>query len=128
MLAVSLQKDALQVTFLIPPGRPFGSGSSTPPMKTSPAPLDGALTSQSLSVGSNVADAEVAPGVRTMTPLGTATWYGVLPAVKSIDPFSTCSVTGAFAGNPLAVKAPSSQSVSPAGMAVPLKFPVIDDT
>src|SRR5262245_14313568 len=106
----------------MPPGRPFGTGSATPPRKTSPVPPDGAVTSQSWSVGSNDTVAEVAPGVRTMTPLGTATWYGVPPAVKSIDPFSTCTVTGAVLGKPLAVKAPLNQTVSPAGMAVPLKF------
>src|SRR5947209_16144333 len=115
MPGVSLQKSALQVTFLMPPGRPLGTGSATPPMKTSPAPPDGALTSQSLSVGSNVAAAEVAPGVRTMTPFGTGTWYGVVPTVKSIEAFSTCSVTGADLGRPLAVKAALNQMVSPAG-------------
>ena len=87
--AVSVQKSALQVTFLIPPGRAVVTGTATPPMKTSPAPLDGALTSQSLSVGSNEADAAVAPGVRTMTPFGTATLWAVPPAVKLINPFST---------------------------------------
>src|SRR5947199_402616 len=53
MPAVSLQKPAVQVTFLMPPGRPFGTGSATPPMKTLPVPADGTLTSQSLSVGTN---------------------------------------------------------------------------
>src|SRR5436305_1462990 len=128
MPAVSLQKSAAQVTFLMPPGRPFGTGSTTPPMKTSPVPPDDALTSQSLSVGSNEVDAEVAPGVRTMTPLGTATWYAVPPAVKSIDPFSTCSVTGAPLGRPLAVKALLNHTLSPAGTAVPLKLAAIDET
>src|SRR5437764_13544228 len=111
----------------MPPGSPFGTGIATPSMKTSPAPPDGALTSQSLSPGSNVAEVEVAPGVRTMTPLGTATWQGVPAAVKSIDPLSTCTVTAAVLGNPLAWKAPLNQMVSPAGMAVPLKFAVIED-
>src|SRR5262249_9034236 len=94
----------------------------------SPAPPDGALTSQSLSFGSKVVEAEVAPGVRTMTPLGTATWYGVPAAVKSIEPLSTCTVTGAALGSPLAVKAPLNQTVAPAGMAVPLKFAVMEET
>src|SRR4051812_7023612 len=106
----------------MPPGRLLETGTATPPMNTSPAPLDGALTSQSLSPGSNDAEAEaaVAPAVRTMTPLGTATWYLVPLAVKSIAPFSTCRVTEPVLGSPLAWKAPLNQMVSPAGMAVPL--------
>jgi hypothetical protein len=48
--------------------------------------------------------------------------------MKSIEPFSTWSVTGAFLGSPLAVKALLNQIVLPARMAAPLKLPVIDDT
>src|SRR5262245_6476905 len=104
----------------MPPGKLVLTGNATPLMKPSPAPDDGALTSQSLSPGSNKAVAVVAPGVRTMTPLGTATWYGVPPAVKSMAPSSTWIVTGALLGRPLAVKALLNQMVLPAGIAVPL--------
>jgi len=71
-------------------------------MNTSPAPPMGALTSQSLSIGSKIVDADFAPAVSTMTPLGTATWYCDPPVEKSIIPCSTWIVTEPVLDKPLA--------------------------
>jgi hypothetical protein len=49
-------------------------------------------------------------------------------AVKLIEPFSMWIVAAVVFGRPLTEPAISNQSVSPAGIAVPLKFPVILET
>src|SRR5258708_927332 len=129
MPAVLLQNDPCQVTDLMPPGRPLGTDNGAPDTKMSPVPPVGTLVSQSLSLGSNVVDADVAAGSKTMTALGTATLYEVPPAVKPIVSFSTWTVTGPDPlGMPLTVSALLNQRELPAGIAVPLKFAVIEDT
>ena len=48
--------------------------------------------------------------------------------MKSIVSLTTCSVAGVALGRPLTDRALLNHRVSPAGIFVPLKLPVIDET
>jgi hypothetical protein len=61
----------LQVTGLIPPGKPDGSGRTRPETKISSLPEIGTVVVQVLEPLSNEVVGQVALGLKTITPLGT---------------------------------------------------------
>jgi hypothetical protein len=106
-----------------PPGKPDGTGKARPVRKISSLPEIGTVVVQVLELLSNVVVAQVALGLKTILPLGTA----ALNALDvTVEPQKL--MVAPLLGIPLALIWALNQMVSPAPIAVPLKFDWMHDS
>jgi hypothetical protein len=129
LTAAVVEKLALQVTVLIPPGRPLdGTWNPTPSRKSLPDRLEvGRVVSQVLVEESNVVVACVAVGLNVIAAFGTLT-VSFTPLPESVIVELVMEIVyGAFGAFPVGVKTPLNQIVLPPAIAVPLKFDVMDE-
>jgi hypothetical protein len=105
-----------------PPGKPDGSGRARPVRKISSLPEMGTVVVQVLELLSNEVVAQLALGLKTITPLGT----GDEKALDvTVEPQKV--IVAPELGIPLALIWTLNQTVSPAAIAVPLKFDWMHD-
>jgi hypothetical protein len=104
------------------PGKPDGTGRARPVRKISSLPEIGTLVVQVLELLSNEVVAQLALGLKTVTPLGT----GEENALDvTVEPQKV--IVAPLLGIPLALIWALNQMVSPAGIAVLLKFDWMHD-
>jgi hypothetical protein len=100
---------------LIPPGKPDGNGRARPVRKISSLPEIGTVVVHVLLL--NVVVAQLAFGLKIITPFGTVAANALDVMVEQLK-----LIVAPEAGIPLALIWALNQMVSPAGIAVPLKF------
>jgi hypothetical protein len=103
------------VTGLIPPGKPDGNGKARPVRKISSLPEIGTVVVQVLLL--NIVVAQVALGLKTITPLGTLAENALEVMVEQLK-----LIVAPDVGIPLALMWALNQTVSPAAIDVSLKF------
>src|ERR1051326_1448788 len=115
------------MTGLVPPGKPpAGTANVRPERKVFPAsPEDGTVVIHSFLLMSYAVIAEVAVGENVMVASGTGNWQLMPEAVTCTMP-PRRKIRTRPDPSPFALSTLLNQTESPAGMAVPLKFDVIE--